>query len=152
MNETVSTRRSPSTLPGAHQAHALKALQSKHGKTEPFNQTALPQWASAEAYQHQIGAPRAAIWFDQYNEAWPHSTLGWITPCTPSACGESARRPAKPDHSAGRPLPAMMKTDLTNPGISLPLHEKRSPRHLGDRCGRYMPAPRCSRPSPPWRP
>lgn len=45
-------------------------------------------------------------WRRDYNEARPHSKLGWMTPLDYARAfsGESGRRAANPDHSARRPL------------------------------------------------
>ena len=45
-------------------------------------------------------------WRRDYNEARPHSKLGWMTPLdfARALSGKAGRRAANPDHSARRPL------------------------------------------------
>jgi putative transposase len=61
-------------------------------------------------------------WRRDYNEARPHSKLGWMTPLdyARAFCGEAGRHAANPDHSARRPLATHLNEGSDQPRTLAP--------------------------------
>lgn len=95
----------------------------QNGHNESFNGRLRDELLNETLFR-SLPHARAVLeaWRRDYNEARPHSKLGWMTPSdyARALCGETGRHAANPDHSARRPLATHLNEGSDQPRTLAP--------------------------------